>query len=374
MCAESSFPTSAREDRRLALAVVHAETKTSVSAWCLLDRAAEQLVRERLDDEFGDRAALESPLSVLCRAMRGAGGGASATIADLPSNVAARRLVDALRSRFLQLATSSATVDPSESLRVLLAMDTLQRTLDADPTQRFVNRLSGPEAVELLVSVAHDLRSPLSSILFLVDTLRNGDSGAVNAHQLRQLLLVYSAAFGLSAAASDLIDLARGGDGLLEATAIPFSIKSCLESVRDITSPIAEEKKLAVNIEPPQVDIRVGHPAALTRILLNLTTNALKFTDAGGVTVRITEPSRQRLEFSVRDTGRGIPPDVLETLFDAFRLAPNRHRYMFSSAGLGLSICSTLVRRLGGELSAESAPGAGTCFRFSLDMPPQQRL
>ncbi len=239
--------------------------------------------------------------------------------------------------------------------------------------EKFARHLAGPSAMQLIVEVAHDMRSPLGSILFLADRLRSMQSGPLNAVQERQLGLIYSAAFGLSALAGDVIELARGGEGLVDQQPVPFSVSDLLQSVRAIVQPIAEEKGLTVRLAPPPADARVGHPAALNRVLLNLTTNALKFTTEGGVDVSATQHTRTRLEFSVQDTGRGIPPQVMGTLFDAFRPRARPGAYTFSSAGLGLAICRQLVALMGGQLGVDTSD-KGTRFFFELDMPLASKL
>jgi signal transduction histidine kinase len=190
--------------------------------------------------------------------------------------------------------------------------------------------------------------------------------------QERQLGLIYSAAFGLSSMASDVIELARGGDRLVDLDPIPFSVADILESVRDIVQPIAEEKALEVRIVSPPTDFRVGHPVALSRVLLNLTTNALKFTNEGYVEVTAREVSPAETEFSVRDTGRGIPPQSMATLFEPFRRRQKQGEYAFSGSGLGLSICRKLVEAMGSRLEVETEAGVGTCFHFVLRLPPAQ--
>ena len=187
--------------------------------------------------------------------------------------------------------------------------------------------------------------------------------------QERQLGLIYSAAFGLSSVASDVIELARGGDRLVDLDPIPFSVTDILESVRDIVQPIAEEKCLAVQLTTPEADFRIGHPVALSRVLLNLTTNALKFTAEGFVEVTARETGARAVEFSVRDTGRGIPPQSMATLFEPFRRRQKPGEYAFSGSGLGLSICRKLVEAMGSTLEVETAPGFGTRFHFVLDLP-----
>ncbi|MEE9562626.1 MAG: HAMP domain-containing sensor histidine kinase, partial [Thermoanaerobaculia bacterium] len=244
-----------------------------------------------------------------------------------------------------------------------------QTRIEADWSQHLAERLAGPDGLELVVEVAHDLRSPLTSILFLAETLQRGRSGTVTDVQERQLGLIYSAAFGLSAMASDVIELARGGDRLVDLDPIPFSTADILESVRDIVQPIAEEKGLTVRTTSPDDDFRVGHPVALSRVLLNLTTNALKFTDEGFVEVHAVARDDELVEYSVRDTGRGIPPHAMRTLFEPFRRRQQPGNYAFSGAGLGLSICRKLVETMGSELLVDTVLGEGTRFYFSLKLP-----
>src|SRR3989442_646811 len=120
----------------------------------------------------------------------------------------------------------------------------------------------GANGLKIVVDLAHDLRSRRTCILFLAEPLQRGQSGTVSEMQRRQLALIYGAALGLSSVASDLIELARGGDELVEKQPVPFSVAAALESVRDIVRPIAEEKQLAVRVLPPTRDHRLRHPVA----------------------------------------------------------------------------------------------------------------
>lgn len=282
--------------------------------------------------------------------------------------------LDTLRGCLLaELGAAGTKVDAAGILRMLGAVERVHTIIEHDDAHRFSARLAGPGGLELLVEVGHDLRSPLASILFLAETLRKGGSGDVNAVQERQLGLIYSAAFGLSTVASDVIAFARGGDRLLDPKAEAFSVLAILRAVQDIVLPLAEEKGLQVLLVPPDADFRVGHPGALNRVLLNLTTNALKFTSSGHVEISVSAPSRSRLSFSVRDTGRGIPANVMSSLFDPFRRRdPGDH--VFSSAGLGLSICRKLVSAMGGTLGVETSETNGTRFFFELELPVVTRL
>jgi signal transduction histidine kinase len=340
--------------------------------WDLLDQAVADVSAawQQVAEDSPSQDEVRQHLVQLGRAVRetrdpeipGAGG--------LPRTVLSRRLIELLRRAVLARCEKLQPPPSSSELLALLGgIEAVHRAIEPDWAQHFADRLSGPDGMELVVEVAHDLRSPLTSILFLAETLQRGRSGPINSVQERQLGLIYSAAFGLSSLASDVIELARGGDRLVDLDPLPFSISDILESVRDIVQPIAEEKGLQVKLHMPAEDFRVGHPVALSRVLLNLTTNALKFTSEGHVEVRGDQREGTRVEFSVRDTGRGIPPHAMLTLFEPFRRRQKQGEYAFSGAGLGLSICRKLVEAMHSTLKVDTAPDAGTRFYFELDLP-----
>ena len=343
----------------------------------VLDAAAAQ-VRASWEREGRDGHTTDDvvqPLAEICQAVCRAVAGGTPEMHGIPPTLAARRMVDLLRRAVLaRLVALDSAPTGDDVVALLSALERTQEVLARDAAQRFASHLSGADGLQLIVEVAHDMRSPLGSILFLAERLRSGQSGAVAPIQERQLGLVYSAALGLSSLASDVIELARGGDRLLDHHPIPFSIGELLQSVRDIVQPIAEEKGLVLQFTPPETDSRLGYPAALNRVLLNLTTNALKFTASGSVEVVCRQLSRSAVEFCVTDTGRGIPPVVLDTLFDAFRRRQRPGDYTFSSAGLGLSICQKLVLAMKGELKVETELERGTRFRFTLDLPPTSSM
>ena len=355
----------------------HRADHADVPLWRALEGAA-RAVRH----EWGGRAdaspgAAESTdfIDALREAVRAVATQQPPALDAIPPTAPVERALGTLRARFLdKVATLPEPPASTQLVALLRAFDEVQRLVDRDAGRQFAGRLSGPDGLELIVEVAHDLRSPLSSILFLAETLRRGQSGPLNTVQERQLGLVYSAALGLSAMASDVIELARGGDRLVDRHPVPFAVSDILRSVRDVIQPMAEEKGLEIRLAPPEVEQRLGHPSALNRVLLNLTTNALKFTERGSVTVTAKEVTRTTIDFSVRDTGRGIPTEVLETLFEPFRRCHAPTEYSFSSAGLGLSICRKLVSAMGGELQVETTQGTGTCFSFELELPMAVRL
>jgi signal transduction histidine kinase len=131
---------------------------------------------------------------------------------------------------------------------------------------------------------------------------------------------------------------------------------------------LAAQKGLEVTFIRPNVDRRLGHPIELQRILLNLVTNALKFTRAGTITVSATDRDGSHIEFAVQDTGPGIHASAQETLFQPFRRSAGSRRATFSATGLGLAITQRLVAALGGQLQYDTAQGKGTRFYFTLDL------
>lgn len=232
----------------------------------------------------------------------------------------------------------------------------------------------GAHALELVVELAHDLRSPLSSILMLAEFLKSEQSGPLTSEQLRQLSLIHSAALSLCTIASDVVELARGGGRLTDQRPRPFSVLEALEAVRHMVLPIAAEKNIDLRIVPPTIDRRDGWERAISRVLLNLSTNALKFTDSGFVEISAVEvigdPSL--VEFAVQDSGRGIDPAEMRTLFEPFRERESQRGHRFSSSGLGLTICQKLVQAMESTLRLETAPGKGTRFSFVLAVPPSK--
>ncbi|MGH7586443.1 MAG: sensor histidine kinase [Gemmatimonadales bacterium] len=348
--------------------------RASVSAalWGTLDQAGERVVAgwHELAEDSPSGIEVRELVHRLIAAVREAVDDGEHPGGALPCTTLARRVLTLLRGHVLQLSAMLVPLpDSQELLRLLTALELVQHRLEPDWAQHFADRLSGPDGLELVVEVAHDIRSPLTSILFLAETLQRGQSGPVSPVQERQLGLIYSAAFGLSSMASDVIELARGGDRLVDLDPIPFSIRDILGSVQDIVHPIAEEKGIKVSVSGPERDFRQGHPVALSRVLLNLTTNALKFTDEGSVEVTARVLAGDGVEFSVRDTGRGIPPEAMLTLYEPFRRRHKPGEYSVSGTGLGLSICRKLVEAMGSTIQVQTESRKGTRFFFVLRLP-----
>jgi len=283
--------------------------------------------------------------------------------------IIAREYVDRLRTQLIRELSTCESLDGRDVVQVLGLLEELSEAWKQSDRGRFMAYLTGSESASAVVAIAHDIRSPLSSILILLESLRRGKFASKDPITERQLGLIYGATQGLATLASDLIDAARG-DEQFEGEAHPFSIVETMHSVGSIVEPIAEEKGLQLLIEPPTTDARIGHSAPLHRVLLNLTSNALRYTESGAVTLGCRELTASGVEFWVQDSGGGLPPAVQRTLFDAFR--PEQIALRFSSAGLGLSTVRALLSSMGSALRVETS-SSGTRLSFEIELQPSPR-
>ncbi len=281
------------------------------------------------------------------------------------------RLVRALRMEVLEESEKARSEESAAAyLKALQDLEKVRRSTLPREAQEFASRLTDPDGFELLVEVAHDLRSPLTSITFMAETLRAGYSGELTDLQKDQLSLIWSAAFGMMSVFSDLMDLAKDRANMFEDSPGPFSISGLFEELRQMVEPMVVVKGIDLRLTPPLHEKVTGHRLALLRVLLNLTTNAIKFTEEGFVEVTAKSLDRDLVEFSVRDSGRAIAPEAQETLFEPFKKSRDRRGYFFSGSGLGLSIARRYLRALDSDLTFETKPGWGTRFHFELKLAP----
>lgn len=290
-----------------------------------------------------------------------------------------RFLLERIGSSLLGAMSLDPKIEREGILTLMRGIDAMRRRLEPDWDRYFNAQISGPDGLNMVTEVLHDIRSPLTSIRCLAELLERGQSGEVTDVQRKQLRLIYSAALGIGSMATDVIEMARKGDQVSDGDRVPFSISEVMEGVAIMVRPIAEEKGLRMGFQQLPSDQRIGMPHALGRVLLNLVTNALKFTDEGSVEVQVRATTPTRVEFAVVDTGRGIPDEDTPHLFLPFRRSTGRAArsgsgYTFSGTGLGLALCRKLLRAMGSDIKYVTTPGAGTRFSFELDLPPQLRM
>jgi len=225
-----------------------------------------------------------------------------------------------------------------------------------------------------LASMSHELRTPLNAILGFTGTLLMGLPGPLNDEQTKQLGMVRSSGRHLLSLIDDLLDLARIESGKVELHPEPIACRELLEEVASGLRPLAEEKQIGLEVlAPAGLEVECDR-RALNQILINLTSNAIKFTDAGHVHLaltRLTHGAGGLTRFSVIDTGRGIKSSDQERLFAAFEQVGEPNATPFEGTGLGLYICRTLANLLGAEIAFESELGQGSVF--TLDVPASPR-
>jgi signal transduction histidine kinase len=170
---------------------------------------------------------------------------------------------------------------------------------------------------------------------------------------------------------NDILDFEKIEAGRMVLERISFSVHGCVERVFQVVAPDAGLKGIATwfRLSPDMPDTVEGDPYRLHQVLLNLVSNALKFTERGeiGLTVEMAErtPSEAVFEFTVSDTGIGISPEAQRRIFESFQQADGSTTRKYGGSGLGLAICSRLVQLFGGRIWVESVPGAGSKFHFT---------
>lgn len=220
---------------------------------------------------------------------------------------------------------------------------------------------------QFLASMSHELRTPLNAIIGFTGTLLMGLPGPLNQDQKKQLVTVQSSAGHLLSLINDLLDVAKIDAGKLELNPEQINLNQLLEEIHGTFCLQAKEKELQLTLELPDQPINIETDRrALSQILMNLTSNALKFTQNGEVCLSLTPSTDNSLCVSVRDTGPGIEPSVQHNLFQPFSRGELSARRT-EGTGLGLYLSQKLAGQLGGSIHLASTPGQGS--EFTLQLP-----
>ncbi len=221
---------------------------------------------------------------------------------------------------------------------------------------------------EFLANMSHELRTPLNSTLILAKLLGENRDGNLNPEQIKFADTIYSAGNDLLTLINDILDLSKIEAGKLDVRSEEIALSRLRDELTDVFRPVARDKgiELTTAIETDVPPTMVTDSTRLQQVLKNLLSNALKFTERGGVELRVRRVAGGRIAFDVKDTGIGIPRDQHEVIFEAFRQADGTTNRKYGGTGLGLSISRDLARLLGGELTLDSAPGRGSTFTLVL--------
>ncbi|MDY0745408.1 response regulator [Paucibacter sp. R3-3] len=222
---------------------------------------------------------------------------------------------------------------------------------------------------EFLANMSHELRTPLNSTLILAKLLADNRGGNLSEEQVRFARTISAAGNDLLALVNDILDISKIEAGKLDISIEDVPLQRVAQSIETGFAPMARQRGLAFSVEcapdlPASLDT---DEARLGQILKNLISNALKFTEAGSVTLKIDaiEGGRQ-LRFAVRDTGIGIAEAQQQMIFEAFRQADGSTHRKYGGTGLGLSISRTLAQLLGGDIALRSNLGEGSTFTLTL--------
>ena len=223
---------------------------------------------------------------------------------------------------------------------------------------------------EFLANMSHEIRTPLNAILGMAEIL---SGTALTVEQKGYVDIFNTAGHNLLNIINDILDLSKVEAGQLELYREDFSLEELLHAQLDLLALPAHEKglDLALDYEPGLPRWVCGDGKRLQQCLVNLVGNAIKFTHAGGVVVRVRRGElSDQVRFEVEDSGIGIAPDKLDSIFAAFTQADGSITRRYGGTGLGLTITQRLIHLMGGDVGVRSEPGRGTTFHFHLPLPP----
>ena len=224
---------------------------------------------------------------------------------------------------------------------------------------------------DFLANMSHEMRTPLNAIMGITDILAHS---SLSSEQMSLVRRCTKASDGLLRMIDDLLLAAKADSGTLELMAEPFVVRDFVTECTNLLLMQAQEKHLALTtqFDPTLPTLIVGDAHRLQQVLLNLLRNAIKFTDSGSITVRVaSSPYNQEashIQFSVADTGIGVPVEMRDRIFDRFAQTDSRSNRQHGGVGLGLSICKQLVELMGGRIWVEGGQSQGSTFSFTIPL------
>lgn len=223
---------------------------------------------------------------------------------------------------------------------------------------------------DFMATMSHEIRTPLNAILGIADLLSDSPLSPEDRKNVR---IITQSGQGLLEIINEILDFAKIEHGDFDAESVPFDAALLVRDVLDLVKPRADERKIGLEMKASGLSGEgwyLGDPARLRRVLLNLVSNAVKFTERGFVEVSVAEVDGKALSFMVVDTGIGIPASARSRLFCPFSQVDGTISRRYGGTGLGLAICKKVVEGLGGSIGVTSTEGVGSCFWFEIPATP----
>lgn len=218
-----------------------------------------------------------------------------------------------------------------------------------------------------LATMSHELRTPLNSIIGFTGILLQEMAGPLNEEQQRQLSKVRDSSRHLLSLINDVLDISKIEAGQLDVAREPFDLRKSIDKVIALVRPLADKKGLALQAQvAPDLGQALGEARRVEQVLINLLSNAIKFTDTGSVNVHAAPGAEGWVRVDVTDTGIGIAPEHLASLFEPFRQIDNGLSRVQVGTGLGLAIARKLAELMGGGIEVSSRVGHGSVFSLNL--------
>jgi signal transduction histidine kinase len=228
---------------------------------------------------------------------------------------------------------------------------------------------------QFLANMSHELRTPLNAIIGYIEIMLAGMAGTFTERQTELQNYVHQNAKRLLALINDILDLAKIESGNLEIHIVPTQPRKIIDEVITTTMSLAQKKniKLEAVYEEGTPEAIFADVKKVQQVVINLISNAVKFTTEGGVTVNVGTTDKNNWRIKVIDTGIGMPQDAANYIFEKFRQVDNTATREHQGTGLGLAIVKQLAEALGGTVGVETAPGKGTTFTVTLPRAYQDK-